>query len=432
MDPITSSKKSSRNFMSVESALVRLLSSFKVPKINAKRAEYVYLIDSNRRVLAENLYSSINVPPFDRVDRDGFAISSFDTRDASHHSPIYLNIIGKVLAGHRATFRRLRRGQALQIATGAKLPKGADSVIMFEDTTSEANGSVKISIHVTRGDHVSRKGSDVREKRLVLRKGTWLTPQDVALIASIGRDRISVVKKPKVGILATGDELTEPGYHPLDDASIFESNRYMMSCLVQDAGGQAVDLGLCKDDPDVIFKILKSALILDVIVVSGGASVGEKDYTPLLVDKLGKPGLVAHGIAMKPGSPTGLGVVKNTPIIICPGFPVSAFAAFSMFGFPILSKLLGTRGPVRAKLRVEMAESISIHKDFLTLVRVLVYRQNDVLLAKPISASGPSLISTLTNSNGIVIANSRITHSTKLKKGEIVEVSLFKNILEVT
>jgi molybdopterin molybdotransferase len=432
MDSITSSKKNSRNFISVESALVRLLSSFKVPKINAKRAEHVYLIESNGRVLAENLYSSVNVPPFDRADRDGFAISSSDTGDASHHSPIYLNIIGKVLAGHRATFRRLRKGQALQIATGAKLPKGADSVIMFEETTSEANGRVRISIHVTRGDHVSRKGSDVREKQLVLRKGTWLTPQDVALIASIGHDRISVVKKPKVGILATGDELTEPGCRPLNDASIFESNRYMMSCLVQDAGGQAVDLGLCKDDPDVIFKILKSALILDVIVVSGGASVGEKDYTPLLVDKLGKPGLMAHGIAMKPGSPTGLGIVKNTPIIICPGFPVSAFAAFSMFGSPILSKLLGTRGPVRAKLRAEMAESISIHKDFLTLVRVLVYRQNDVLLAKPISASGPSLISTLTNSNGIVIANSRTTHSSELKKGEIVEVSLFKNILEVT
>jgi molybdenum cofactor synthesis domain-containing protein len=248
----------------------------------------------------------------------------------------------------------------------------------------------------------------------------------------MGFDRIPVVKKPKVGILATGDELTEPGSRPLNDASIFESNRYLVSCLIREAGGDSVDLGLCKDDPDEIFEILKSSLELDMIVVSGGASVGEKDYTPLIVDRLGKPGLVVHGVAMKPGSPTGLGIVRNTPIIICPGFPVSAFAAFSMFGLPILSKFLGTRGPVKAKLKAKITEDISVHKDFLTFVRVIVYRRNNVFLAKPVSAGGPSLISTLTNSNGIVIVNSRITHSSKLRKGEVVEVTLFKNIQDTT
>ncbi|MGH9977759.1 MAG: molybdopterin-binding protein, partial [Nitrososphaeraceae archaeon] len=188
--------------------------------------------------------------------------------------------------------------------------------------------------------------------------------------------------------------------------------------------------GLCKDDPDAIFKVLKPALELDMIVVSGGASVGEKDFTPLLVDRLGKPGLVVHGVAMKPGSPTGLGIVRNTPVIICPGFPVSAFAAFSVFGLPILSELLGTKGPVRAILKVKITEDISIHKDFLTFVRVIVYRDNDVFLAKPVSAGGPSLITTLTNSNGIVIVDGRIIHGSKLRRGEVVEVTLFKNIQE--
>jgi molybdopterin molybdotransferase len=432
MDSIPRSKKSSRNSISVERALVRLFSSFSIPKINAMRVENLHILDSNGRVLAENLYSPTNVPPFDRADRDGFAVSSSVTVNASRYSPIYLKIIGKSLAGHRARSHHIGKGQALEIATGAKLPKGADSVIMFEDTTSAANRLVKISKPVNRGDHVSHKGSDVTERKLVLRKGTWITPQDVGLIASMGFDRITVVKKPTVGILATGDELTEPGSRPLNDASIFESNRYMVSCLVREAGGDSIDLGLCKDDPNVIFGILKSALKLDMIVVSGGASVGEKDYSPLLVDRLGKPGLVVHGIAMKPGSPTGLGIVRNTPIIICPGFPVSAFAAFSMFGIPILSKLLGTQGPVKAKLKAKITEDISVHKDFLTFVRVMVYRHNDVFLAKPVSASGPSLISTLTNSNGIVIVNSRITHSSKLRKGEVVEVTLFKNIQETS
>lgn len=424
------SKKNSRYFISVENALVTLFSSFNVPKMNSKRVEYASLLESNGRVLGEDLYSPMNVPPFNRSDRDGFAVSSSGTVNASPHSPIHLRIIGKGLAGEREMMHLIRKGQALEIATGAKLPKGADSVIMFEDTAYEANDLVMISNPVNRGDNVSHKGSDIAEKQLVLRKGTWIIPQDVALVASMGFDRIPVVKKPKVGILATGDELTDPGCRPLNDTSIFESNRYMVSCLVKDAGGLSVDLGLCRDDPHKIFQMLKSALKLDMIVVFGGASVGQKDYTPLLVDRLGKPGLLVHGIAMKPGSPTGLGIVGNTPIIICPGFPVSAFAAFSTFGLPILSTLLGTQGPVRAKLKARITEDISVHKDFLTFVRVIVYRDNDKFLAKPVSASGASLISTLTHSNGIVIVNSRTTHSSDLRKGKLVEVTLYKNIQE--
>jgi molybdopterin molybdotransferase len=420
------------NFISVEKALFKLFSSFKVPRMNAERAEFVYLLESNGRVLAKNLYSPMNVPPFDRADRDGFAISSSDSINASLHSSIHLKIVGKGLAGQGAKLNRIRKGQALEIATGAKIPKGADSVIMFEDITSVDHGLVKISKHVNRGDYVSYKGSDVKENQLVLRKGTWITPQDVALIASMGFDKIHVVKRPRVGILATGDELTEPGSRPQNDASIFESNRYMVSCLVRDAGGEPLDLGLCKDDPEAIFKILKAALNLDMIIVSGGASVGERDFTPLLVDRLGKPGLVVHGVAMKPGSPTGLGIVRNTPVIICPGFPVSAYAAFSVFGLPILSKLLGTKGHVKAVLKVKVTEDIDVHKDYLTLVRVIVYRDNDVFLAKPVSASGPSLITTLTNSNGIAMVDGRNIHGSKLRRGEFVEVTLFKNIDEST
>jgi molybdenum cofactor synthesis domain-containing protein len=432
LNTILRSKKKPMNFISVEKALFKLFSSFKVPRMNAERAEFVDLLESNGRVLAKNLYSHMNVPPFDRADRDGFAISSSDSINASRHSSIHLKIVGKGLAGQGAKLNRIRKGQALEIATGAKIPKGADSVIMFEDITSVDHGLVKISKHVNRGDYVSYKGSDVKENQLVLRKGTWITPQDVALIASMGFDKIHVVKRPRVGVLATGDELTEPGSRPQNDASIFESNRYMVSCLVRDAGGEPLDLGLCKDDPEAIFKILKAALNLDMIIVSGGASVGERDFTPLLVDRLGKPGLVVHGVAMKPGSPTGLGIVRNTPVIICPGFPVSAYAAFSVFGLPILSKLLGTKGHVKAVLKVKVTEDIDVHKDFLTLVRVIVYRDNDVFLAKPVSASGPSLITTLTNSNGIAMVDGRNIHSSKLRRGEFVEVTLFKNIDEST
>lgn len=422
------SRKAHRNYTSVERALTKLFSSFVVPKITSEREEYVNLLESNGRVLADNLYSPMNIPPFDRADRDGFAVASSVTKNASRTSPVYLKIIGKDLAGQATTLRHVRTGQAVQIATGARIPSGADSVIMFEDTRSDIeNKLVTISEPVSRGNHVSHKGSDVKEKQLVLRRGTWITPHDVAMIAAMGLDRISVIKKPTVGILSTGDELTEPGRRLLNDASIFESNRYMLSSLVRDAGGDPVDLGLCKDDPDVIFDILKSSLQFDMVLVSGGASVGEKDYTPLLIGRLGKPGLIVHGIAMKPGSPTGLGVVRNTPIIMCPGFPVSAYAAFYMFGMPVLYKLLETQGSLKARLRAKLTEDVRLNKGFLTFVRVLVYRHNDGLLAKPVSGSGSSLISTLTNSNGIVVTKE---NSTKLNKGEDVEVTLFKNIRE--
>ena len=421
-----------RNFISVETALNQFFFSLDFKKVNYLRREYVHLLEANGRVLADDLCSGIDVPPFDRADRDGYGLRSFETKGASHHSPIAFDVVGKSFAGQRVSIPVVKPRQALEIATGARIPKGVDSVIMIEDTTiDKTNGLVKIYKPVSRGDHVSRKGSDIRKKRVVLRKGTWLTSQDVALIASIGLDRISVVEKPKVGILATGDELTEPGCQPKNSSCVFESNRYMLSCLVRDNGGLSVDLGLCKDDPDMIFEKLKSALMLDMIIVSGGASIGEKDYVPFLVDRLGKPGLVVHGIAMKPGSPTGLGIVDNKPIIVAPGFPVSSFAAFYMFGSPLLFKLLGTQGPPRPTLLAEITESIVVHKDFLTFVRVSVYRHNGNFLAKPVSASGASLISTLTNSNGIVIVNNHDNHRNELKKGQVVEVTLLKNIHEI-
>jgi molybdopterin molybdotransferase len=426
---ITHRKGVARNdLMPVEAAITRFL-SYITDKTNCSKLEYVHISEAGGRVLAEDIRASIDLPPFDRADRDGFALRSSDTKNASVHSTILLDVVGKQLAGITITARPLRKGQALEIATGARLPKGVDSVIMVEDVIIDSsNKLIKTTKSVNRGDYVSTKGSDIKKHQLVLKKGTWLTFQDIALIASIGLNRVLVREKPKVGILATGDELTEPGQTGLSGSSIFECNRYMLSCLVKDCGGEPVDLGLCSDDRDEIYKRLLSALECDIVVVSGGASVGEKDYLHSLIDRLGKPGIVAHGIAMKPGSPTGLGIIGNKPIIMCPGFPVSAFAAFYIFGKSLLFRMMGTEGPLSTKLMAEMTESIAVYKDFLTLVRVIVYRHNGKFFAKPVSASGANLISTLTRSNGIVVVNHSPSKS-KLQKGEMVEVALIRNIV---
>jgi molybdopterin molybdotransferase len=229
-----------------------------------------------------------------------------------------------------------------------------------------------------------------------------------------------------VAVFSTGDELTEPG-SKLDDACIFESNRYMISSMVREFGGEVVDLGICKDDRDAILYRLKKALKFDMVVVSGGASVGEKDYLPDLIKKLGKPGLIVHRIAMKPGSPTGLGIVNYKPIIISPGFPVSSFVAFYTFGRPLLLRILKTEGLPESKLTARMAADINEHK-FRRFVRVNVVKQNGSHWAKPVSVSDAGLLSTLTKSNGIVI----MEDGSRLMKGEIVDVILLRNVYGVS
>jgi molybdopterin molybdotransferase len=384
--------------------------------------EYVTLQDAQNRVLSKNLSSLIDIPSFIKAERDGYAIKSNDTRGASMKHPVLLDVIGRITAGQEAQYM-IESGKAVAIATGARVPKGADAVVMIENTEQE-NNTLKIFNEIGGGKNIALKGEDIKNRQTLFKKGTWLTSQDVGLIASVGINRVPVFKKPKVAIFATGDELVEPG-SKLDDTSIFESNRYMIAGMIRESGGEVVDLGICKDDRDLIFSKLKEALKFDLVVVSGGASVGEKDYVPDLINNLGKPGLVVHGIAMKPGSPTALGVVNNKPIIVSPGFPVSSFVAFYTFGRPVILKILTTEGPITTKLIATMASNINTFKNFRTFVRVQVVRNNGSYLAEPISAAGASLLSTLTKSNGMIIVEN---NDSKLMKGKRVQVIPLRNI----
>jgi molybdenum cofactor synthesis domain-containing protein len=386
--------------------------------------EYVTLKDAQNRVLSKNLSSLIDIPSFIKAERDGYAIKSNDTRGASMKHPVLLDVIGRITAGQEAQYM-IESGKAVAIATGARVPKGADAVVMIENTEQE-NNTLKIFNEIGGGKNIALKGEDIKNRQTLFKKGTWLTSQDVGLIASVGINRVPVFKKPKVAIFATGDELVEPG-SKLDDTSIFESNRYMIAGMIRESGGEVVDLGICKDDRDLIFSKLKEALKFDLVVVSGGASVGEKDYVPDLINNLGKPGLVVHGIAMKPGSPTALGVVNNKPIIVSPGFPVSSFVAFYTFGRPVILKILTTKGPITTKLIATMASNINTFKNFRTFVRVQVVRNNGSYLAEPISAAGASLLSTLTKSNGMIIVEN---NDSKLIKGKRVQVIPLRNIGE--
>jgi molybdopterin molybdotransferase len=410
-----------RKHIPVDVALKKFLSHIDWSQASLP-VEYVSLSDAQNRVLANDLQSRVDMPPFVRAAMDGYAIKAKDVKKASRKHPILLDIIGRITAGQDAKYK-VEYGKAVAIATGAKIPEGADAVVMVEHTELE-NGKVKIFNEIKPGKNVALKGEDVKKGQVLLKKGTWLTSQDVGLIASVGVGKIPVFKKPRVAVFATGSELAEPG-SKLDDTCIFESNRYMISSMAREFGGEVVDMGICTDDRDLILTKLREALQSDIVVISGGTSVGERDYVPDIINSIGKPGLLVHGVAMRPGSPTGLGIVNGKPIILSPGYPVSSFVAFYAFGRPLLFKMLKTGGPPQAKLIARMAASIHMHEEMRTFVRVNVSKHNSSYLAEPVSASGASLLSTLTNSNGMVIVDNK----SKLAKGEKVEVVPLRNII---
>jgi len=409
-------KHNQRKLISVETALEKFLSSvnFK-PKI-----EIIPLQNASSRVLAKDVTSKIEIPSFNKASMDGFAIKSTDTKK-TRKNPKFLKIIGKIFAGDEKK-KSIQIGEAIEIATGSPLPDGADAVIMIEDVIIN-NDEIKITKKVKKQSNVALRGEEVRKNQLILKKGTWLTPQDVGLIASIGLNQISVFKRPLVGILATGNELAKPGTN-LKKGKIFESNRIVIAELIKQMGGKIQDLGICKDEKKVIEKKIKKGLQNDLLVITGGSSVGERDFVPKILNDLGKPGIIVKGVSMKPGSPVTLAMIRKTPIIVCPGFPVSSFFAFFLFGNSILKQMLFTKGPPIPEIQARMENIVKTQQNVTNFVRVKIRKIKDVYFARSVSTADSRLLITLTDSDGVIVVKNR----KELQKGELVKVITFRNI----
>jgi molybdopterin molybdotransferase len=435
---------SHRKYSSISLALKKFLSKSKISGISIG-TEYASLAEATDRILADCIRCPIDIPPFQRSTVDGFAVLSSDTkkatRDHHHHHDATLKVIGEIGAG-KISRTRISSGKAVAIATGAKIPRGADSVIMIEDVIVEEGNNkgkkIRISRRIDRGSNITPRGNDLRKGQILFKKGTWLTAADIGLIASVGISRILVYKKVKVAVLSTGNELAEPG-SKLGSASIFDSNRVMLSSMIRKYGGEPVDLGICRDEKSLIrTKIMEALKKFDVILISGGSSVGEKDYVPRLINEVGKPGIIVSGIAMKPGSPTSLGIANGKPVIVLPGFPVSAFVAFYTFGRALLYNIVKTDGPPVARQAAKLTSNVKLHKGMTTFVRVRIFRRHDdddgCFFAEPVSAAGASLLSTLAYSDGIVVAKynsrelQRENDDIMLRKGQEVEVILLKDV----
>lgn len=398
----------------IDQALRVFLDSFVIKKHDV---ESVPLESILSRVLAERIIAKENIPRFDRSAVDGYALKAESTVGATQFRPKIMEL---------TTEDKVGPSQAKRLWTGKPIPKGSDAVVMLENT-KESSRKVEVWTPVTPWENVSRKGEDIRKDTEALEAGIRLRPQHVGLMAALGIPKVRVFKRPSIAILATGNELVEPGEKkPVDQ--IFNANSHIISAMCRELGADPLDLGIAGDDAAQIKDKLKIGVAYDAIITSGGTSVGAPDLIPETVDKLGKPGVIVHGIAMRPGMPTALAVVYDKPIIILPGNPVAAMIGFEVFARPLVFRLLGLKyAETRPTLEAVMRKKISATLGRRTFVRVRVSRKNNAYSAKPVSALGSGLISTMTRSNGFVIVPE---NREGLAEGEIVTVHLFAEVEE--
>jgi putative molybdopterin biosynthesis protein len=315
--------------------------------------ETVTLADARTRVLCGDVIAPVDAPPFDRSNVDGFALRAADTVGASEGNPKIFALNAEVIACGHVPALTVMPGTCTAIATGGVIPRGADAVVMIEQTELIEKGHPRIELRraATPGQFVSYAGSDIARGETLLRRGTRIGAREIGMLAACGLDCIEVVRRPRVAVISTGDELVEPG-RPLRPAGVYDSNGAIIAAAVAEAGGEPLAYGSLRDDAAVLEKTVREALAAsDMVVLSGGTSKGAGDLSHRVVSRLGKPGILVHGVALKPGKPLCLGVVADKPIVVLPGFPTSAIFTFHAFAAPIIR--------ARAGLPPESAETIS-------------------------------------------------------------------------
>jgi molybdopterin molybdotransferase len=299
------------------------------------RVERVPLREAGGRVIAEAVAATIDVPPFDRAAMDGYAVMAADTFGAGRYEPRVLRCIETVYTGQLPT-KRLSTGECTEIATGAPLPEGADAVVMVEETEKGSTGDIRIFTPVYPRQHVGRRGADIAAGQPVLAAGDLLNPSRIGALAATGATDVAVYARPRVAILSTGNEVVAPG-KPLGPGQIYDINQYTLSTVIQAHGGVPVIKPTAPDDLRALTEAVLEAAAEDVLVFSGGSSVGERD---LILDVLqGSGEVLFHGIAVKPGKPTVFGRVNGRPVLGMPGYPTSCLSNAYMLLVPMLRRM---------------------------------------------------------------------------------------------
>jgi len=393
--------------------------------------ETIPLSHSLGRIVGQDILSPEDLPAFDRSTMDGYAVRSSDTFGAAESRPAFLTVVGDILMGTMPE-RGIGKGEAMKIATGGALPTGADAVVMFEQTQPVDSRSIEVVKAAAPFENVIQIGDDIKQGEVILTQGHRLRPQDMSALAGVGLTRVAVFKKPRVAIISTGNEIVPADSIP-GPGQIRDSNSYNLEGLIALSGGVAMKMGIIPDEYPRLRETLETALEdCALILMTGGSSVGIADLTAKVINDAGRPGVLVHGVSLKPGKPLIVGLVgtpgRQVPIFGLPGHPAAVSICFELFAKPILLGLTGeVPHPALAGIspahtvRARLVRSISSSPGREDHVRVMLEKKDDGLWARPVfGASG--LISTLVKAVGTIVVP---VNEIGIEAGEEVEVRLF-------
>lgn len=359
----------------------------------------VSLLDADGLVLAESVTADWPLPSFDNSSMDGYAVHAIDVASATEATPVRLPVRGDIAAGQESG-QRLEPGTAVRIMTGAPVPEGADAVVPVE-WTDGATDEVSISRAPDLGAHIRRRGEDVAAGEIVLEPGTPINARVIAMLAAVGVAGVPVHRRPRVTVISTGDELVDPGVE-LGPGQIVDSNSYMLTAAVREAGADAVRVGPVRDDEEELERVLvEEAARSDLILTSGGVSMGAYDTVKAVLLRMGGVDFVK--VAMQPGMPQGSGLVGSTPIVTLPGNPVSSFVSFEVFVRPLIRRLLGHTSLERPRLHAICSREFASPVGKTQFARVSLTMRDGLMHAEPEGGQGSHIIGGLARADGLAI-----------------------------
>ncbi|HEX7364014.1 MAG TPA: gephyrin-like molybdotransferase Glp [Dehalococcoidia bacterium] len=413
--------------ISVEEALNKILS-----RVEVLDSEKKSLLDCLGQVLAEDVYSDFNVPAYDNSAMDGYAAKAESIKGASGNEPMALRIIGEVAAG-RIPDVRVEQGTAVRIMTGAIIPAGADVVVPYEETDEAERkrevkrvGKIGIRNALATGCNIRRRGEDIAKGELVLKKGKVLGPAEIGVLASMGKSSIFVIRRPRVGILATGDEVVDI-VEPLPEGKIYNSNSYSLAAEVTKWGGVPNLLGVARDDVKQLTHRILSATDCDMLITSGGVSMGDYDVVREVLAAEGKEDFWT--VNMKPGKPLAFGMLKckngkTIPHLGLPGNPVSSMITFEIFARPAILKMMGRSDSAKSNIEAVMEDPVTNKDGRRIFTRVVVTRRNGKYFAHTTGPQGSGILTSMTKANGLAIVPENIV---EVQTGDTVEVMMLED-----
>ena len=403
--------------ISVEEALKIVLNS-----CNPLNLEKANLLDAADRVIGEDIIAQRNIPAAANSAKDGYAVRAADTKSVRASKPVELKVIETIPAG-KMPRKTVGKGQAARIMTGALLPEGADAVVCREDTI-ESGRTVSIKEPVSAGLEIRNAGEDVQKGDRVIVAGSVLRPGHIGMLAALGRAFVFVYRRPRVAILSTGDELVDIETDP-PAGKIVNSNSYALAALVQAAGGIPIPSGIVRDAKKDLAAALQQARRADVILSSGGVSMGDYDFVKDVMNRAGND-LRFWRVAMRPGKPVAFGSFGDTPLFGLPGNPVSVMVAFEQFARPYLLKMQGHTNIHRKTLTAVCAQEIKKGAGFKNFLRAVVSKEKGRYVARLTGAQGSGILTSMVNANAFIVLDENVT---SVKKGEKVSVQILDNTI---